>query len=329
MKKRGVFFRGVQRKTVALVLARMLAMLALVMVVSSYRTRTLTRIVGETRTAQQESITRISEDTMHSALETSLVNITTLQAKLADQNFTELGDNVRMLQSLAREIFENRDSLEPAPFSLPDPAMDGVPTVQVLCEEGVDYASSEYLGIAAHMSDTLLALFQSSDKIDGCYIGLADGTHLGADDQSRNRYDEQGNRIPFAVRERPWYVGAAETGDLFFSGIERDAFSGDLYVFCSAPVTVDGELFGVVGMDIRLNDLGSFVSSASRQSMIYIINRDTQVILCSEEGHIFSGKDTDMSLILKDLGSGEITDFAESALSRPTPLESLTLGGRE
>ena len=168
MKKRGVFFRGVQRKTVALVLALMLAMLALVMVVSSYRTRTLTRIVGETRTAQQESITRISEDTMHSALETSLVNITTLQAKLADQNFTELGDNVRMLQSLAREIFENRDSLEPAPFSLPDPAMDGVPTVQVLCEEGVDYASSEYLGIAAHMSDTLLALFQSSDKIDGC-----------------------------------------------------------------------------------------------------------------------------------------------------------------
>ena len=70
MKKRGVFFRGVQRKTVALVLALMLAMLALVMVVSSYRTRTLTRIVGETRTAQQESITRISEDTMHSALET-------------------------------------------------------------------------------------------------------------------------------------------------------------------------------------------------------------------------------------------------------------------
>ena len=43
------------------------------------------------------------------------------------------------------------------------------------------------------------------------------------------------------------------------------------------------ECFGVVGMDIRLNDLGSFVSSASRQSMIYIINRDTQVILCSEE----------------------------------------------
>ncbi len=329
MKKRGVFFRGVQRKTVALVLALMLAMLALFAVVSMYRTRTLTRIVGETRTAQQESITRISEDTMHSALESSLVNITTLQAKLADQNFTELGDNVRMLQSLARKIFENRDSLEPAPFSLPDPAMDGVPTVQVLCEEGVDYASSEYLGIAAHMSDTLLALFQSSDKIDGCYIGLADGTHLGADDQSRNRYDEQGNRIPFAVRERPWYVGAAETGDLFFSGIERDAFSGDLYVFCSAPVTVDGELFGVVGMDIRLNDLGSFVSSASRQSMIYIINRDTQVILCSEEGRIFSGKDTDMSLILKDLGSGEITDFAESALRLPTPLESLALGGRE
>ena len=62
----------------------MLAMLALFAVVSMYRTRTLTRIVGETRTAQQESITRISEDTMHSALETSLVNITTLQAKLAD-----------------------------------------------------------------------------------------------------------------------------------------------------------------------------------------------------------------------------------------------------
>ena len=115
MKKRGVFFRGVQRKTVALVLALMLAMLALFAVVSMYRTRTLTRIVGETRTAQQESITRISEDTMHSALESSLVNITTLQAKLADQNFTELGDNVRMLQSLAREAGNRPHFLFPIP----------------------------------------------------------------------------------------------------------------------------------------------------------------------------------------------------------------------
>ena len=143
MKNRGVFFRGVQRKTVALVLALMLGMLALFGVVTTYRTRTLTRVVGETRTAQQESITRISEDTMHSVLETMLVEVTSVQAKLADQNFTELGDNVRMLRGLAEEVFAARDTLEPAAFSLPDPALDGTPTVQVLYEEGVDCSSSE------------------------------------------------------------------------------------------------------------------------------------------------------------------------------------------
>ena len=329
MKEKRFLFRGVQQKIMGLVLALMLGMLALFIVVSGYRTRSLTTVVGEARTAQQDSITQISRSTMHTVLEASLVNVTSLQAQLADQNFTELRDNVKMLQTLAQQLFANRDSIEPAPFSLPDPALDGTATAQVLFEEGVDYASSEYLGVAAHMKEAMLALFESSEKNGGCYIGLADGTHFGVDDQSRNRFDEQGNQIPFPVRQRPWYIQAAESGELCFSGIEKDAFSGDLYVFCSAPVIVDGELFGVVGMDIILNDLSGHISDSSRQSAVYLVDDDGQVILCPEGGNTFTGGESDMGAELKELGSSELTAFVEGALRGPTGLTELHIGGSE
>ena len=329
MKAKRHIFRGVQQKIMALVLALMLGMLALVLAVSAYRNNSLTRIVGETRTAQQQSITQISRSTMHAVVESSLVNITGLQAELADENFSELRDNVRMLQTLAQELFANRDSLEPAPFRTPDPALDGTASAQVLYEEGVDYASSEYLGIAARMGDTMLALFESSDRNGGCYIGLADGTHFGVDDQSRNRFDENGDQIPFPVRERPWYVQAAESGELCFSGIERDAFSGDLSVFCSAPVIVDGELFGVVGMDIVLGDMNGYASAASRQTMIYLVNGDGQVILCSDDAGIFSGGSSDLAVNLRELGDSALAEFTDTALRENTGLTELAVGGKE
>ena len=319
---------GLQRKTVLLVLSLLLTTILVFAAVSFYQNRMLVRVVGETRTDQQQAISGTSERTMHGVLESALVRITDLQAEVADNDFAEVISCTRMLQTMAQSLFENRASITPATPSLPDPALDGVPSAMVLCEEGVDYTASESLGIAAHMSASMIAMFSNSEKLDGCYIGLADGTHFGVDDDTLNRYDESGRLIPFPVRERPWYRGAAETGDLFFTGLERDAFSGTPGITCSAPVIVDGELVGVVGVDIILDNMASFIRLPSSNS-VYVINDSAQVILSSDGGAIFSPELPDGSSDLRDSENADLARIVETALREETGLVSVTIDGKD
>ena len=226
MKKiSGFLFGGLKKKTLFLVLGMLLITVVIVAFASAYQNRMLISIVGETRVEQQKAISQTSEETMHQVIAGTLVNSTALQARIADNDFAEIVNDTYMLQTMAQGLIERRNSLSPAELALPDPSLDGIPSAMVLSEEGVDYTLSEYLPAVGHMGSSMLAMVRNSDKIAGCFIGLADGTHFGVDDHSANRFDENGELIPFPVRERPWYRGAVETGGLYFTSASSAGFA--------------------------------------------------------------------------------------------------------
>ena len=322
-------FGGLKKKTVFLVLAVLLLAVGVFAAVSGHQNRMLTNIVGETRNEQQQAISLISQETMHGVVTNTVASSTALQAKIADNDFAEIVKDTLMLQSMAQELLERREHLRPAELSLPDPALDGTPSAMVLCEEGVDYTQSEYLPAVGHMSTSMLAMFRNSDKMAGCYIGLADGTHFGVDDHSANRYDSSGNLIPLAVRERPWYRGALETGGVYFTGIERDAFSNSLCIMCSAPVDVGGEIVGVVGIDIILDKMTDFINtSANSAGFAFIINNNGQIILAPPNADLFEITTADEALDLRNSENRELAQFIEKALAEPTELTILSIDGK-
>jgi len=324
----GITFGGLQRRAVTLVLIVLAITVAVFAVVSALQNRMLVKIVGETRNEQQSAISRTSEMTMQQMLEATLVKTTSLQANVADNDFSEVVNNVKMLQTMAQGLFENRSSLLPVAFSLPDPAMDGTPSAMVLCEAGVDYTKSPYLGIAAHLSSPMIAMHRNSEKIDGCYIGLADGTDLCVDEKPLSKLDENGDLIPFPVRERPWYTGAVEAGGLYFTGIVKDAFSGKPVVTCSAPVVADGALIGVVGIDIVLESMADFQNTAFEGGTVFIVNDKGQVIISSDRSGIFAAVESDNAADLRALDNEELSAFVNLALSETTELHTVAIGGR-
>ena len=326
----GITFGGLQRRAIGLVLSILVLVVAVFAGVTAYQNRMLAKIVNETRIIQQQAISQASEETMHQMLSGSMIRATALEANAADTDFAEVINNTLMLQTMAQGLFENRDSMEPASFSLPDPAMDGVPSAMVLCEEGVDYTQSEDLGVVAHMSAPMIAMLRNSDKIDGCYIGLADGTDLCVDEKPAIKLDENGKPIPFPVRERPWYRGAAESGGVYFTGIEADSFSGKFLVTCSAPVMVKGELVGVVGIDIILESVDDVLESASQEAgSVLIINEKGQIILSSDLSGLFPYSKESGAQSLTELGIPALTAFVEQALSEQTGLCSIMLNGKD
>ena len=331
MKTKGKSFKGLQRKALALMLIMMIAIILLFAGISAYQNRMLVGIVGQTRVAQQQSISQVSAETMHQMLESSLVSTASLQANIADKDFAEVADNIRVLQALAQDLFARRDSLVPETVALPDPSMEGQTSAMVLCEEGVDYSHSEYLGIAAHMRDAMIAVHRSSEKIDSCYIGLVDGTDLCVDEKPLSKLDAAGVPLPFPVRERPWYVAAVKEGDLHFSGILQDAFTGRYVITCSAPVLVDGELFGVVGLDIVLESMTDYVSSsdAAKGAYSYVVNEAGQVVLAPDGEGVFAFDSAGGAADLRSLGNPELTRFVDKALAESTELTILTINGKE
>ena len=323
----GITFGGLQKRTIVLVLSMLLIMLAAFVGVSAYQNKMLIRVVGETRVEQQQAISQVSEETMHQMLEGALVDSTSLRADLEDSEFSEIVNNVFILQTMAQGLLENSKTIDPLAPNLPDPAMNGTPSAMVLYEECVDYTQSKYLGILAHMSSAMIAMQRNSDKIDGCYIGLADGTDLCIDDETANKYDENGVLIPFPVRERPWYKGAVAADGLFFTGIERDAFSNRLQVTCSVPVKLNGEIVGVAGLDVIMESVADLNSDDSNPgTYVYVVNDRAQVILGHDSGSIF--EISDQAVDLRSLNNEELSQFIDRALCEVTGLNAVTIGNK-
>ena len=321
---------GLQQKILNLVLIFLLAIILVFGAVAFYQNNLISSIVKDASGSQQEAITSVSENTMHQVIEGSLIKTTALQAYIADDLFADVKTDVLTLQTLAKGLFEHKDSFEPYPFYPPDAANDGKTSVQVLCEEGVDYTKSELLGVAAHMSDTMTSMYDNSGKLSSVFIGLSDGTHIMVDDKALTKFDDKGNINPFPVRERPWYKGAVEKKELYFTGIEIDAFTGTIGVVCAAPVYANGKLVGVVGADLFLDSMAQYVNASSSSSgFLCVVNDNGQVIFAPENNGLFSVETSDKAVDLRTSDNTALAGFISEGLNGRTGLNTISVGGKE
>lgn len=330
IKKFGLTFGGLQQKILNLVLIFLLAIIAVFAAVSVYQSKELSAVVDEAGNEQQEAIKNVSGETMRQVIEGSMTKTNALQAYIADEMFLEVKSDVSALQSLAEGLFEHRDSIELYPAYLPDPANNGRFSAQVLCEEGVDYKQSEDLGIAAHMSETMVAICENSRYLDNCFFGLADGTHLCVDDRAADKFDENGKLQPFPVRERPWYIGACEAGGLWLSGVEVDTYTGKIVVECAAPVYAHGKFVGVVGADMFLDSMSEYINRSSENGgFICVINDKGQVIFAPEDNGVFTAELSDKAEDIRNSSNKDLADFVSAALLQQTDLRIVNVNGKD
>lgn len=326
----GLTLGGVKQKIFNLVLIFLIALIGVFGGVSTFQAKQLTSTVNDASKKQQTAIENVSNETMHQVINLSMTRTNAMQAYIADDMFVDIKTDVATLQSLATGLFEHMDSFEPYPAYLPDPANDGKLSAQVLFEEGVDYTQSEYLGVAAHMSDTMIAMCEGSEYLSNCFIGLADGTVLCVDTNSAGKFDENGNIPAFPVRERPWYTGAAEAGELCFSGIEGDTYTDKIGIECSAPIYKNGELVAVVGADLFLDAMADYVDSASSQGEnICVISNEGKVIFVPEGNGIFEVRTSDKAEDLRNNENADLSKFVTAALEGKTGLVTVNVNGKD
>lgn len=208
----GIKIGGLQQKIFNLMLIFIIALVGVYAAVSVWQQRSLTAIVQQASDMQQSSISEVSEDTMNAVLNTSMTQSTALQAYIADDLFGEVRTDVLTLQAFATELFAHAESFDEHPAVTPDKVTDGVAAAYLIHERDVDPTQSETLGLVANMSEIMLAMFQNSDKLSSVFVGTADGNMVLVNDRSGTYLSENGTPLTLDIRQRPWYVQAAEAG---------------------------------------------------------------------------------------------------------------------
>lgn len=327
----GIKLGGLKQKIVSLVIVILLIMIVFMLMVSVYRTKYLSNIVSATREEQQAALSEVSAEAIYDVVDSSMTKSNNLQAFIANDMFSEIETDVLTLQALAEGYFSHKGAYEDVPFYPPNPNLDGTVTAQALWDETVeDYTQSEYLEIAIQMSNTMIAMCNNAGYMDNCYIGFEDGTSLCIDALSANKFDDDGNLIPFPARERSWYQDALHVNDVCFSGVIFDTFSGKSCVTCSAPVFVNGEFIGVVGIDLFLDELEAYVEQSTQHGgFICIVNDEGQVIFAPEGNGVFEVQMEDVAEDLRLSDNVELAAFVAESLLTSTGLHEITVNGED
>ncbi len=329
IKKFGLTFGGLQQKILNLVLVFILAIMAVVVAVSVYLSNTLTKVVDKSSEDQKSAITRISGETMSKILDSTMTQTTSMQAFIADNIFSEVRGNVMGLKEYAEYLYTHPDEYQDKPVYDPKPENDGKTSVQLQHEAAVNPADDPHLGLAANMSELMLAMYENSKVLNSCFIATVDGNIIFVDDRAGANFDADGKLQTFEVRQRPWYTGAKDTGDLYFTGIELDAFTNIPGLVCSAPVYADGKLVAVVGADIFLYQISEFINNSAKDNGFEcIVNQNGEIIFSPQKEGTFKASLSDQATDLRSGENKELGELITKSLQESTGIKTVTVDNK-
>ena len=222
----GIKIGGLQQKLFNLMLFFIIALVGAYAAVSVLQQKNLSAVVQAASVEQQASITAVSEETMEAVLEATMGKSTALQAYIADDLFADVRGDVLTLRSVAEQLFAHGDDFPSRTVAPPSAANDGVSVAQLVSEAGADPEHSRLLGVAANLSDVMLAMYENSDKMSSIFIGTADGNMLLVNDRSSVFTAADGAPLTLDIRSRPWYSKAAAAGEPVFTDVRPAAGQG-------------------------------------------------------------------------------------------------------
>ena len=309
---------GIENKVFNLILITVLLLTGAYMAVSLHHSNMLSSLSAQSSQRQEEAIEEITGSVMDSVVADSMNRSTRLEARIADELFKGLKTRVEMLERYTRQLLCHPEDYPRMEYSAPDPALNGLVKAQTILADGVDpedAALCDKLSLLSNMSDMMEALFGASEETNSCFVALPEGAFLVTDDRSATKFDGTGAQVSYDPRTRPWYKQAVRKGELIFTDVEVDAFTGDIGVVCAMPVYVDGELAAVVGTDLFLTSMQNSVQSSEENGgFLVVVNSQGHVVFSPKSAGDFRVLPRGEAKDLRALGSEDLAGVVNDSL---------------
>jgi len=145
---------------------------------------------------------------------------------------------------------------------------------------GPGNVSSDYIEPLIMLRDparTLRIVVDTESAVEMGYIGTTEGVLILWPDITNTLR----GIAPFDYRERPWYQKASESSQTTWTKPYLDTSMGSLAITCATPISRDGELVGVAGMDVSLASLQSDIS-LYEDKYLFLVDGEGIVVTRSE-----------------------------------------------
>ena len=322
--------RSLGSKILVAMIVLVVVILAAEGIVFALTVRNATNMLTDSSRDLSETIMKSSSAYLSAESEELLMEMAGQKADVADLVFADFKRGVTTVASVAERIYGAPENYAPRTVELPDPERDGELTVQALFSAAADPDDPEIareLALIGNVQDVLLAVNEGQDSIASVYVATESGIMVQADYISAKKFDESGALMPLEAKERPWYRGAAETGEAYFTPVTRDLHTPRLGIMCGVPVYAGGRLMGVAGAGMYLDEMEELVRSVDlgEGGNACIVNGDGQVLFSTfGEGTLAAGENAED---IRLSGDAELADAAGKATAGETGVVRLTVDG--
>lgn len=113
-------------------------------------------------------------------------------------------------------------------------------------------------------------------------------------------------------RDRSWYQAASRESDTIWTEIYLDAASGELVITIAAPVIIDGNFEGVLGVDVNLNFLSDLIANVEvgENGQAYIIDQNGNYIAHSDIDKVLNKENVETQFAFSQLKNNDQRYFS-------------------
>ncbi|MCR5301342.1 MAG: SpoIIE family protein phosphatase [Lachnospiraceae bacterium] len=323
---------GLEKKVLQAVLITMAVIVILGAAVISLFFHRMKLLLEDSEIKEGDLVSGLSEEAILKLTEDSLVKTVTWASDKADDEFWILKHDFLVLGEQVKDVLRNPGHYSVLPVEEPRPENQGKYALQLLMPEGFDRNDEnmrKIMGRLANLGPMMEEIVRGNDGYTfDCYISMPNGVTLAMDDLSGRKF-ENGKIRAYDPRVRPWYKGAVEKGEIYFSVPVMGYFYDHEEIVFGVPLYENGELIAVLEGATRIEALQKKLSERN-------IGESGFSVLINEKGQLIYSPRKKGELAIKEepydvrTGTGpDLSEAIDSALAGNTGFSEITLDGEK
>lgn len=223
-----------------------------------------------------------SERALTDQMEKRLINIVEGRAMMADYELSTYSGYIKSMAGYAEELYSHPDRYSRIAVFPPDRKNAGKYSLQrFLADPTIRIGDiSNEMGLMANLQTLMRTIMQEDgSSISDIYYSSVRGVQLAYNKLERVQAIANGEESYLYYYDSAWYKEPIERGGVYFTNIYDDRYDRGKMISCSAPVYANGELKGVICLDILAEDL-------QRQIMEIPLPESSCAVLVGRDGNI-------------------------------------------
>ena len=277
-------------------------------------------------------IESMSEDAMRAQAGSYMAESAATKAWVSDGEFSKFADSIGEIADTAADIYEHPERYGESCMEVYDKSDMGKLVSYVAYGDGVDSESEEIRSeteLISNIQGVLKAVNRANASMATDYFASESGLFVCAEAVSEYNLPQEDASLYFEARQRPWYTEAREAGHAIFTGIIRDADTGDYVITCGVPVYAYGEFAGVAGAGLFLDAIRQDVDGfkIGEGGFACIINSQGQILFSgASQGDLAASED--MESDVRHSSNSQLAGLTTKALEGQAGVDIIDLDGR-